>query len=52
MDAAYGAYAAAENNTFKNTSNSNNTANNNANNNVAKKRSAKNLRAAAAALEN
>ena len=51
VDAAYGAYAAAENNTFNNTNNRNNTANNNANNNVAKKRSAKNLRAAAAALE-
>ena len=50
VDAAYGAYAAAENNTFNNTNNSNNTANNNANNNVAKKRSAKNLRAVAAAL--
>ena len=35
MDAAYGAYAAAENNTFNNTfNNSNNTANNNANNHV------------------
>ena len=34
VDAAYGAYAAAENNTFNNTNNSNNTANNNANNNV------------------
>ena len=34
MDAAYGAYAAAENNTFNNTNNSNNTAYNNANNNA------------------
>ena len=34
MDAAYGAYAAAENNTCNNTNNSNNTANNNANNHV------------------
>ena len=32
VDAAYGAYAAAEHNTFNNTNNSNNTANNNANN--------------------
>ena len=34
MDAAYGAYAAAEHNTFNNTNNSNNTAYNNANNNA------------------
>ena len=34
VDAAYGAYAAAENNAFNNTNNSNNTANNNANNRV------------------
>ena len=52
VDAAYGAYAAAENNTFNKTNNNNHTANNNANNHVAKKRSAKNLRAAAGALEN
>ena len=32
MDAAYGAYAAAENNTFTNTNNSANNANNNASN--------------------
>ena len=60
VDAAYGSYAAAENNTFNKTNNRNNTANNNANNNAkhdandnarnsAKKRSAKNLRAAAVA---
>ena len=34
VDAAYGAYAAAEHNTFNNTNNSNNTAYNNANNNA------------------
>ena len=34
MDAAYGAYAAAEHNTFNYTNNSNNTAYNNANNNA------------------
>ena len=34
VDAAYGAYAAAEHNTFNNTNTSNNTANNNANKNA------------------
>ena len=59
-DETYGAYAAAENDTFNDIINSNNTANNNANDNAendandnarnyAKKRSAKNLRAAAVA---
>ena len=40
MDAAYGAYAAAEHNTFNNTNNSNNTAYNNANNNSKNKNKA------------
>ena len=41
VDAAYGAYAAAEHNTFNNTNNSNNTAYNNANNNAKNKRKTK-----------
>ena len=41
VDAAYGAYAAAEPNTFNNTNNSNNTAYNNANNNAKNKRKTK-----------
>ena len=41
VDAAYGAYAAAEHNTFNNTHNSNNTAYKNANNNAKNKRKTK-----------